>query len=118
MPNIGALLKQEIARLSRREIRGQVQATKKASSQYRRHIATLKRQVTTLERQMALLQRRVLVVRKCNSLFEYDRRAVFVNELFKTVKQSHDGSLLHNVEAQGRPLAGVPWSDMLCHMAN
>jgi DNA-binding transcriptional regulator YiaG len=60
MPNIGALLKQEIARLSRREIRGQVQATKKASSQYRRHIAALKRQVTTLERQMALLQRRVL----------------------------------------------------------
>jgi DNA-binding transcriptional regulator YiaG len=60
MPNIGDLLKQEIARLSRREIRGQVQATKKASSQYRRHIATLKRQVTTLERQMALLQRRVL----------------------------------------------------------
>ena len=60
MPNIGALLKQEIARLSRREIRAQVQATKKASSQYRRHIATLKRQVTTLERQMALLQRRVL----------------------------------------------------------
>jgi hypothetical protein len=30
MPNIGAVLKQEIARLSRREIRGQVLATKKA----------------------------------------------------------------------------------------
>lgn len=60
MPNIGALLKQEITRLSRREIRGQVQATKKASSQYRRHIAQLKRQVAALERQMALLQRRVL----------------------------------------------------------
>ena len=60
MPNIGALLKQEITRLSRREIRGQVQATKKASSQYRRHIAALKRQVAALERQMALLRRRVL----------------------------------------------------------
>ena len=60
MPNIGALLKQEISRLSRREIRGQVQTTKKASTQYRRHIAALKRQVAALERQMALLQRRVL----------------------------------------------------------
>jgi DNA-binding XRE family transcriptional regulator len=60
MPNIGALLKQEISRLSRREISGQVKATKKASAQYRRHIAALKRQVATLERQMALLQRRVL----------------------------------------------------------
>lgn len=59
MPNIGALLKQEIARLSRREVRGQVVATKKASAQYRRHIAGLRRQVATLERQVALLQRRV-----------------------------------------------------------
>ena len=60
MPNIGALLKQEITRLSRREIRSQVQATKKASSQYRRHIAALKRDVAVLQRQMAVLQRRVL----------------------------------------------------------
>jgi len=60
MPNIGTLLKQEITRLSRREIRSQVQATKKASSQYRRHIAALKRDVAVLQRQMAVLQRRVL----------------------------------------------------------
>jgi DNA-binding transcriptional regulator YiaG len=59
MPNIGAMLKQEIARLSRREIRGQVEATKKASAQYRRHIAALRRQVAALERQVALLSRRV-----------------------------------------------------------
>ena len=59
MPNIGALLKQEIARLARREVRAQVQATKKASTQYRRHIAALRRQIGTLERQVALLQRRV-----------------------------------------------------------
>ena len=62
MPNIGALLKQEITRLSRREIRGEVQATRKASAQYRKHIAALKRQVATLERKVALLQRRVLAV--------------------------------------------------------
>ncbi|MDQ2916323.1 MAG: helix-turn-helix domain-containing protein [Pseudomonadota bacterium] len=60
MPNIGALLKQEITRLSRREIRSQVNVTKKASAQYRRHIAALRRQVATLERQVGLLQRRAL----------------------------------------------------------
>ena len=60
MPNIGALLKQEITRLSRREIRGEVQATRKASAQFRKHIAALRRQVATLERQVALIQRRVL----------------------------------------------------------
>jgi len=59
MPNIGALLKQEITRLSRREIRGELQATKRASTQYRKHIAALRRQVATLERQVAQLQRRV-----------------------------------------------------------
>jgi len=59
MPNIGAMLKQEITRLARREIRAQTQATKKASNQYRRHIAALRRQVATLERQLALVRRRV-----------------------------------------------------------
>ena len=58
MPNIGTLLKQEILRLARKESRGEVQATKKASAQHRRHIAALRRQVDTLERQLALLQRR------------------------------------------------------------
>src|SRR5262249_21302637 len=57
MPNIGALLKQEITRLSRREARSQVEATRKASTLHRRHIAELKRQVATLEGQVALLQR-------------------------------------------------------------
>lgn len=57
MPNIGVLLKQEISRLSRKEVRGQVQATRKASGQYRHDIAALKRQVAALERQVALLQR-------------------------------------------------------------
>ena len=59
MPNIGSVLKQEIARLSRREIRSEVQATRKASAQYRRHIAALRRQVAALERQVAMLSRHV-----------------------------------------------------------
>jgi len=60
MPNIGALLKGEIVRLARREVRGQVETLKKATALHRRDIALLKRdllesrrQVTRLERQLA-----------------------------------------------------------------
>ncbi len=56
MPNIGAVLKEEISRLARRELGGQVKGMKKASAQYRRHIAALKRQIAKLERQVSVLQ--------------------------------------------------------------
>jgi len=58
MPNIGALLKQEIVRLARKEARVQVHPTHKASAQHRRDIAALKRTTIALVRQFALLQRR------------------------------------------------------------
>ena len=60
MPNIASLLKEEISRLSRREIRAQVEATKRATTQHRRHIAALKRQVAKLQRQVSVLEQRVL----------------------------------------------------------
>jgi hypothetical protein len=60
MPNIGALLKEEISRLSRREVRKQVASMKRASIQYRRHIAALKREVAGLRRQVALLVTRAV----------------------------------------------------------
>ena len=60
MANIGTMLREEISRLSRKEVRSRVDATKKATSQHRRHIAALKRQVARLERHVALLVRKVL----------------------------------------------------------
>src|SRR4029453_9946808 len=60
MPNVGAVIREEITRLSRKESRSQVDPTKKATVRHRRDIATLKRQVAQLERQMALLNRKVL----------------------------------------------------------
>src|SRR5664279_3674576 len=60
MANIGTLLRDEIARLSRRTIRGEVGSTKKATAQHRRDIAALKRKVAQLERQVALLVRRTV----------------------------------------------------------
>ena len=57
MSSIGTVLKHEIARLSRREIRQQVEPLKKISAGYRRHIAALKRKVATLEKQVGALNR-------------------------------------------------------------
>lgn len=58
MPNVAALLKQEITRLARKEGRGAIDPLKKASAQHRRAIAALRRQVAQLQRQLATLGRR------------------------------------------------------------
>jgi DNA-binding XRE family transcriptional regulator len=63
MPNVGTVLKEEIARLSRKEIRSQVDPTRKATAQHRREIWLLKRQVSTLEQQVKLLSSKVLGAR-------------------------------------------------------
>jgi len=60
MPNIAAVLRDEITRLTRKELRSQTEGLKKASSQHRRDIASLKRQVLKLERQVSLLERQVI----------------------------------------------------------
>jgi DNA-binding transcriptional regulator YiaG len=52
MPNIAAVLKTEIARLARREMRGELETLKKSGAGYRRDIAVLKKQVRDLERQV------------------------------------------------------------------
>lgn len=52
MPNIAAVLKDEIARLARKEVRAQTEELKKTSAQYRSHIAALRRRVDTLEREL------------------------------------------------------------------
>ena len=60
MPNIGALLKDEISRLCRREIRKAVAGAKKASAAYRRDIAALKRQMAALQKKAAFLEKRAV----------------------------------------------------------
>jgi DNA-binding transcriptional regulator YiaG len=50
MPNIASLLKEEITRLARKELRANTESLKKAVATYRSEIAALKRRVETLER--------------------------------------------------------------------
>ncbi|BDU15187.1 helix-turn-helix domain-containing protein [Lysobacter auxotrophicus] len=52
MPNLGTVLKAEISRLARKEVRAEVETLRKASGTYRREIAELKRQVAQLERSL------------------------------------------------------------------
>ena len=52
MPNIAALLKDEIARIARKEVRAQTEDGRKASVQHRSHIAALRRRIEELEREL------------------------------------------------------------------
>lgn len=49
MPNIANVLKEEISRLARKEVKTQTASLRKASVEYRRQIAALKRRVQDLE---------------------------------------------------------------------
>lgn len=55
MSNIGTILKSEISRVARKEVRGETQALKKSVSQYRSQIADLKRRMQALEQQIKRL---------------------------------------------------------------
>ena len=54
------MLKDEISRISRKEIRSETAVVKKASAQYRREIAELKRQVSNMQGRISVLEKRVL----------------------------------------------------------
>ena len=57
MPNLSTVLRDEISRLARKEIRKEMAVTVKASAQHRRDIAALKRQVQEQARTIVFLQR-------------------------------------------------------------
>lgn len=58
MPNLASMLKSEIARVARRELRAELQGLKKASAAYRGEIARLKRRIGALEQQVKRLAAR------------------------------------------------------------
>jgi len=55
MPNIATILKEEIARISRKQSRSETEQLKKASAHYRSEIAQLKRRIQALEQQIKRL---------------------------------------------------------------
>lgn len=58
MPNIATVLKEEVTRLVRKELKGETAALKKAISHYRGEIAALKRRISTLEQKVKAADRK------------------------------------------------------------
>ena len=54
MPNIAAVLKEEIVRLARREVRRQTEKLRRGTLQHRKSIANLNRAIQELKRQVTL----------------------------------------------------------------
>jgi DNA-binding transcriptional regulator YiaG len=52
MPNIATVLKEEISRITRKELRTETEVLKKANSRYRSEIAELKRRIAEMEKQL------------------------------------------------------------------
>ena len=50
MPNFSSVIKSEITRLARKEIKGAIDPIRKANAAHRREIAELKRQIASLQR--------------------------------------------------------------------
>ena len=67
MPNLASALKEEIVRLARKEIRGEIEGMKNASAQYRSDIAALKRRVVVLEKQVTRLSKEGMTKSKSES---------------------------------------------------
>lgn len=76
MPNIAALLKSEISRLSRREIRREVLPLRKAAATHRREIAALKRTIATLERRSKQIAKQASLAKSTTGSDEKQTRFV------------------------------------------
>ncbi len=59
MPNIAVVLREEISRLARKEIRNRTEVLKKASSEYRKRIAEMRREISELQRKVKVLERQL-----------------------------------------------------------
>ena len=59
MPNIAKVLKEEITRLARKEVRATQEKSKTAAAHHHREIANLKAQLAALKRQVIALERHV-----------------------------------------------------------
>jgi DNA-binding transcriptional regulator YiaG len=57
MPNIASVLKSEISRLARKEVRAETDSLKEASARYRSDIAALRKQIKALETQIRQVSR-------------------------------------------------------------
>jgi len=67
MVNIASVLKSEIARVARKEVRAEIESLKKASSQHRSMIAQLRRELADLQRQLKRVGRQSAIASRATS---------------------------------------------------
>lgn len=87
MANIASVLKEEITRLARKEIRSETEGFKKASAQYRSEIAALKRRVTSLEQHLSRLEKALSKNTEVTIRPDAATKARFTAKGFKTLRQ-------------------------------
>jgi DNA-binding transcriptional regulator YiaG len=87
MANIASLLKAEITRLSRREIRKELAILKKASVTARHHIAALRRQIAQLESKAGQLAKRAQIASSSEITTLPNRPVRFVPKGLKSLRK-------------------------------
>ena len=99
MPNIATVLKEEISRLARKEIRNETAILKKGSAQHRRDIAALKRQVSTLQKKVSVLEKQVLKNNPVKTVLDTeDKNLAYLKLSYDLTVRSYDAIILpsHN----------------------
>lgn len=86
MANIASVLKEEISRLARKELRSETEKLKKASAQYRSDIAALKRLTAKLEKQIAHLEKATAKDVEVKTGADAATKARFTSKGFKTLR--------------------------------
>ncbi len=87
MANIASVLKEEITRLARKELKSETESLKKASVQYRSEIAALKRRTASLEQQLSRLEKTASRNAVVQVNPEEGTKARFTAKGFKTLRQ-------------------------------
>jgi DNA-binding transcriptional regulator YiaG len=104
MPNIASILKAEISRVARKEVRAEIEALKKASVAHRASIAELRRQVSALEKE---LRRAAKVAGRSSAASESDAQAAGTKRRFSATRLAAHRAKLGLSAASYGQLAGV-----------
>jgi DNA-binding transcriptional regulator YiaG len=105
MPNIASVLKEEVLRLARKEVRNETEGLKKASALYRSEIAALKRRLAVIEKQLSHLEKKAVDKGEAKAEGEPATRTRFSAKGLVTQRQrlglsAGDMGALLNVSAQ------------------
>ena len=87
MANIATVFKDEISRLSRKEVRSETDKLKKSAAQYKSEIASLKRRIDALEKQVTRLTKVFSSSAEPKETSEISTRSRFTAKGFKTLRQ-------------------------------